>query len=293
MSLLLAIACWGIAPTSTSAETTQGFKAEYFNNKNLTGEPILTRMDETINFDWGSGSPDPSVPADNFSTRWVGKITPKYTETYTFSIMSDDGVRLFVDSEQLIDNWTLHSITNNSKEKQLTAGRQYDVRVEYYEAGGAAIAKLSWSSPSQAEEFIVADSTLKAIVNINSTENLSSSEGAKVTLPAGNYTVSVIGKKDGGEYDAWTKNSRVNGCDEDGKKCKKGWEHKYFYQLGDAKKVKVKQTGRYATPEQALENPPADATFTLTEETEVSFFVQDPKNPANNQGGVSLQIIGK
>ncbi|MEM9540275.1 MAG: hypothetical protein AAGA60_12340 [Cyanobacteria bacterium P01_E01_bin.42] len=131
------------------------------------------------------------------------------------------------------------------------------------------------------------------IINIDSTKNLSPDEGVKVTLPAASYTVSVIGKEDGGVYDAWTKNSRVEGCDENGLKCKKGWEHKYFYQLGDAKKVKVKQTGRYETPEQALENPPADITFTLTEETEVSFFVKDPKNPANNQGGVSLQIVSE
>ncbi|MEM9540274.1 MAG: hypothetical protein AAGA60_12335 [Cyanobacteria bacterium P01_E01_bin.42] len=141
--------------------------------------------------------------------------------------------------------------------------------------------------------FEISASGFAKIVNIDSTKNLSPEEGMKVVLPAASYTVSIIGIKDGGAYDAWSKNSRIEGCDENGLKCKKGWEHKYFYQLGDAKKVKVKQTGRYETQEQALENPPADITFTLTEETEVSFFVKDPKNPANNQGGVSLQIVGE
>ncbi|MEM9542419.1 MAG: hypothetical protein AAGA60_23365 [Cyanobacteria bacterium P01_E01_bin.42] len=131
------------------------------------------------------------------------------------------------------------------------------------------------------------------VVNLDSVENSSKKQAVKVTLPAGEYTVSVINKEDGGAYDAWTKNSRVQGCDESGQNCTKGWEHKYFYQLGDAKRVKIKGTGRYETPALAIENLPDDVTFTLEEETEAIFYLQDKKDASNNQGGVSLKIVGK
>ncbi|MBP0016030.1 MAG: hypothetical protein J7647_00550 [Cyanobacteria bacterium SBLK] len=131
------------------------------------------------------------------------------------------------------------------------------------------------------------------IVNLDSVTNSSKVQAVKVTLPAGNYTISVVGKKDGGTYDAWTKNTKVKGCDGNGKNCTQGWEHTYFYQLGAAKKVKVKGVGRYATPALALANLPADITFTLTQPTEAIFYLQDKKKIVNNQGGVSLHIVGK
>ncbi|MBP0016029.1 MAG: hypothetical protein J7647_00545 [Cyanobacteria bacterium SBLK] len=131
------------------------------------------------------------------------------------------------------------------------------------------------------------------IVNLDSIENSSKKQAVKVTLPAGEYTISVISQEEGGAYDAWTKNSKVTDCDESGKKCTKGWEHKYFYQLGDTKRVKIKGTGRYETPALALENLPEDVTFTIEEETEAIFYLQDKKDVSNNQGGVSLKIVGK
>ncbi|MGK7939865.1 MAG: choice-of-anchor C family protein [Crocosphaera sp.] len=131
------------------------------------------------------------------------------------------------------------------------------------------------------------------IINIDSTENLSPETAVKLTLPAGNYTLHVIGEKDGGNYDAWTRNERIEGCDNNGEHCSKGWEHKYFYQLGNSDRIKVDRTDRYATAEQALENAPEDITLTLTEETEVVFYVVDDGDVSNNQGGVSLEVISQ
>ncbi|MBP0019000.1 MAG: DUF642 domain-containing protein [Cyanobacteria bacterium SBLK] len=129
------------------------------------------------------------------------------------------------------------------------------------------------------------------ITNIDSTTNLSPETGAKLTLPAGEYTSSIIGTQEGGDYDAWNRNgTNVTGCDAEGKNCTKGWEHKYFYKIGDSKQVKVDRTGRYQTPQLALANASADSSFTLTQETEVSFFVTDTGDMTNNQGGVSLLI---
>jgi hypothetical protein len=107
-----------------------------------------------VNFDWGNGSPDASIEADTFSVRWAAQVQPRYSETYTFYTTSDDGVRLWVNDQRLIDNWTGHSPTENSGTITLTAGQKYDIKMEYYEGGVTAVAKLLWSSPSQAKEVI-------------------------------------------------------------------------------------------------------------------------------------------
>ena len=110
--------------------------------------PVLTRADATVDFDWAYGSPDPAVPSDSFAVRWTGTVTPAASETYTFYTTSDDGVRLWVNGQLIVDNWTDHAATENSGTITLVAGQAYDIRMEMYENGGAAVAKLAWSSPS-------------------------------------------------------------------------------------------------------------------------------------------------
>lgn len=81
------------------------FSAAYFNNADLTS-PVLTRSDSTINFDWGKSSPATGVDPSTFSVRWTGHVKPTYGETYTFYTTADDGVRLWVNGQLLIDRWT-------------------------------------------------------------------------------------------------------------------------------------------------------------------------------------------
>jgi hypothetical protein len=132
-----------------------GLYAEYYNNKDLTGL-ALVRTDSVVDFDWGSGSPDPAIGADTFSVRWTGSVVPLYTETYTFWTVSDDGVLLWVDGELLIENWTDHGPTEDSHSIDLVAGHAVNIRMEYYENSGGAVAKLRWSSLSQEKETIPA-----------------------------------------------------------------------------------------------------------------------------------------
>ena len=80
------------------------FTAAYFNNADLTA-PVLTRADSTINFDWGSASPAPGIDPNTFSVRWNGRIQPQYSQTYTFFSTADDGVRLWVNGQPVIDQW--------------------------------------------------------------------------------------------------------------------------------------------------------------------------------------------
>jgi glucose/arabinose dehydrogenase len=127
--------------------TGTGLSATYYNNIDFTGTTV-TRIDPTVNFTWGSGSPAPSIGADTFSARWTGQVEAQFTGVYTFYTQSDDGVRLWVNGQQIINNWTDHAPTENSGTIQLTAGQRYDIRMEFYENGGGATARLSWSSAS-------------------------------------------------------------------------------------------------------------------------------------------------
>jgi hypothetical protein len=130
-----------------------GLRGEYYTNTAFEGTPVV-RLDAGVNFGWGSGAPAAGVGADYFSVRWSGQVVPLYSETYTFYTVSDDGVRLWVDGRQIINNWTAHSTTENSGAVQMEAGRKYDLVMEYFENAVTAVAKLLWSSPSQAKEPI-------------------------------------------------------------------------------------------------------------------------------------------
>lgn len=132
---------------------TTGLLAEYFDNQNFTGNK-LTRIDSTVDFDWGGGSPAPEIGPDTFSARWTGRIRPQFSQTYTFWVTADDGVRLYVGGQLIIDRWIDQAPTTYSATKALQAGQLYDVRLEFYENGGGAVSRLEWSSPSQARQVV-------------------------------------------------------------------------------------------------------------------------------------------
>jgi glucan endo-1,3-alpha-glucosidase len=130
-----------------------GLTAQYFDNMDFTNSK-LTRTDSIINFNWGSGSPVSAMGVDQFSVRWTGQVQAKYSETYTFYTNSDDGIRLWVNGQQIINNWTDHAPTENKGTISLVAGQKYDIKIEFYENGGGALASLSWSSISQGKQII-------------------------------------------------------------------------------------------------------------------------------------------
>jgi glucose/arabinose dehydrogenase len=131
--------------TSTGAGT--GLSATYFDTATFGGV-IVARTDPAVNFMWGLGSPVAGLGADTFSVRWTGQVEAQFSGTYTFYTQSDDGVRLWVNGQQLVNNWTLHGLTENSGTVVLTAGQRYAIRMEFFENTGAATAKLLWSSTS-------------------------------------------------------------------------------------------------------------------------------------------------
>jgi PKD repeat protein len=118
------------------------WKAEYYDNRKLEGDPVLVRNESEIDHNWGEGSPASGVPADNFSARWTRKVDFK-SGTYIFRVRVDDGVRLWVDDALLIDSWKDGSSRRIEAERQVSKGK-HRVKVEYYERTGAAQIEVSW-----------------------------------------------------------------------------------------------------------------------------------------------------
>ena len=119
------------------------WRGEYYSNQNLEGSPALLRDDRAIDFDWGSGSPDASLPADHFSVRWTRTLG--FTAgTYRFLASCDDGVRLSVDGQRVIDAWRKQSLPNTRTGEMTLSAGQHTIVVEYFEEGGEAAAHVWW-----------------------------------------------------------------------------------------------------------------------------------------------------
>jgi beta-glucosidase len=128
-----------------------GLRADYFANRDLSGDPTVTRVDPEVAFDWRTGSPTPQIPADNFSARWTGKLVAPLSGTYAFGATADDGVRVYLGGKLVAEDWTEHAPRTVTGQVTLEAGRAYDVKVEYFESGIGAVAKLVWMPPSSSE----------------------------------------------------------------------------------------------------------------------------------------------
>jgi beta-glucosidase len=134
---------------SVSPGGPRGLQGEYFNNDALEGKPALVRTDEKIDFHWGEGSYTENGPVDHFSVRWTGFFTPKTEDDYRFYTSADDGVRLYVDEQRIIDDWQRHGETLDSASLHLQAGKAYKIRFEYFEAVGTATARFGIAAATQ------------------------------------------------------------------------------------------------------------------------------------------------
>ncbi len=143
---------------SSSLGSGTGLSGAYYSNHNstnpFTGSPTLVRTDATVNFNWGTGSPDPTISTDNFTVLWSGSVQPQYNETYTFYATADDGVRLWINGQELVNGWVDEGATTYQGSIALNAQQLYTITMEYYEHTGGAVAQLAWSSPSTAQAIL-------------------------------------------------------------------------------------------------------------------------------------------
>lgn len=132
----------------TNASTIYASSAN-FNPTNL----VLSQIDPVIDFTWGT----PTTPFTNsgyYTIRWTGQVQPEFSETYYFDARTDDGVRLWINDQLIVDHWVGQAPTDWVGSIALQAGVRYDLRMEYLNVGGGAQAHLYWYSPSQPKQII-------------------------------------------------------------------------------------------------------------------------------------------
>jgi hypothetical protein len=140
IAVALALAFLAMAGRPTQAQDAQ-WVGQFWNNRDLAGPVILTRFENTIDFNWFGGSPDPLINDDDFSARWTRTVNFP-AGTYRFFATMDDGMRIWIDNQLVIDSWTA------SQEHTMTVDRfmngNHLIRIDYFEAGNMAVARFSW-----------------------------------------------------------------------------------------------------------------------------------------------------
>jgi beta-glucosidase len=169
------------SPYLTPAQGTgHGLYGQFYNGTALSGTPLTSRVDPTLNFLWGGASPATGVPATSWSAKWTGTLTPPATGSYTFSLSSDDGSRMFVNGTQLISNWANQPRTTKTGTITLTANQPVSVEVDYYNDSGGSELELGWQPPNQdlhGQAVTAAASADTAVVFVNKSEG----EGADLS----------------------------------------------------------------------------------------------------------------
>ncbi|MDR3627143.1 MAG: glycoside hydrolase family 3 C-terminal domain-containing protein [Ignavibacteriaceae bacterium] len=123
-----------------------GLNAEFFNNMNLTGVPVLKRIDPVIDFNWVDNGPGPEVAKDHYSVSWTGYLKVQKTDEYTLGTISDDGSRLWIDDKPVIDVWFPHGPLKRTVSMKLEKGKLYKIRFDLFEKAGGAVATLGWQT---------------------------------------------------------------------------------------------------------------------------------------------------
>ena len=123
--------------------STPGWRGSYYANPNLRDEPVLVRDEADVRFNWGSGSPDPLLPSDEFSASWTRAVQFE-SGTYRFTVEVDDGARLFVDDRLILESWQVGARRSLSIDYPMTAG-EHTVRLDYFESHGEALVNLRWN----------------------------------------------------------------------------------------------------------------------------------------------------
>jgi beta-glucosidase len=132
-----------------------GLKAEYFSNIDLQGTPTLTRVDSMVNFAWGFSGVSPQL-VKNYSVRWTGVLVPSETADYVISFTGQDGYRVWLDDNLIVEDWTRHRpATTGNKQVHLESGQVYAIKIEYFQTIRGAEARFTWSIPGRQEQRAV------------------------------------------------------------------------------------------------------------------------------------------
>ena len=141
---------WNIVPskylsTTQNNQIVEGLTAEYFNGIEFGTSPTVKRVDKNINFHWTISTPDPLITPEFFCARWTGNLKAPQTGTYNIGIEGNDGYKLYINNQLIINNWDKQSFHTSLVDYNFTAGTNYPIRVEFKEPNGNATIKLIWN----------------------------------------------------------------------------------------------------------------------------------------------------
>jgi beta-glucosidase len=186
-----------LRPAAGAAD--QGLKGEYFRGRELAGEPALVRIDPRVAFRWDRGAPtddlvaqgqvstDRALGGDDFSVRWTGKLLPPVSGKYELVVGANDGFRLFIDNRAVVEGWELNArVASKSAFVDLEAGKQYDLRLEYFEDIRDAEVRLAWRLPGAKppfEEAVDAARAADVVVFVGGLTGDVEGEEMKVSFP--------------------------------------------------------------------------------------------------------------
>lgn len=177
---------------TNEAHAEQGFLAAYYNNSNLQGQPIFRQVERKIDYSWGNGTGIKDISKDNFSVSWSGVLRSEETAEYDFTLGGDDGYRMFINDEPVINEWTDGGYRSTNVTKWLQKGINYKIRFDYYQKGGNASVNFIWKKKDDTTDHYAnylnkADVIIACIGHNSDTEG----EGADRTfeLPASNSKI--------------------------------------------------------------------------------------------------------
>ena len=146
--------------------TENGLRGEYVASRNLAGQPALTRVDPALQFDWSQASPAAGFPRTEFSVRWTGTLTAQDAGHYALSLSGDDGYRLFLDGKQVINHWFEGGVSTQTVDAEFAAHSRHSLRIEYFQAGGAASLRFNWTLPGHSSYAEAAEAAKDADVAV-------------------------------------------------------------------------------------------------------------------------------
>ena len=141
---------WNIIPskylsTTQDNQTQEGLTAQYFNGIEFGNNPTLQRIDKTINFHWTISTPDQAINPEFFCAKWTGNIRAPKSGTYKIGLSGNDGFKLYINNQLIINNWDKQSFHTSLVDYNFTAGNNYPIRVEFKEPNGNSTIKLIWN----------------------------------------------------------------------------------------------------------------------------------------------------
>lgn len=147
-TLLLAVLPGGPALAQSPLPTGDGIRGDYYEGTDFE-KYVLTRRDATINFNWGHQSPAPGMPAEQFSVRWTGWLVPPVSGKYVFHVTVDDGVRMWLNDQQLLNEWRGQPLNTYTASVELRADEPYHLRIDYCQYGLDTRIFITWERPDE------------------------------------------------------------------------------------------------------------------------------------------------